>query len=64
MGKGLQKGRAMLVAQHMFFADRIVELINIYGHAFIHKKSIPMFYLKIKHAKIPRVSANVSQCMA
>jgi hypothetical protein len=38
----------MLVAQHMFFAERIVELINIYGISFMHDFIIYRFDLTCK----------------
>jgi hypothetical protein len=42
-GGMLQERRAMLMAQHMLFADRIVELVHIDGISFIHSYIIQCF---------------------
>ncbi len=38
----------MFVAQDVLFAERIVELINIYGSSFIHKNIIHLLFLIFK----------------
>lgn len=38
----------MLMAQHMLSAERIVELVNIYGNSFMHTFIIRIFILICK----------------